>query len=130
VRFGAGIVLGRDSNFMKSEPFFTHILLRREDLGDGKYPLDIPGVGQIETIRFHPQVTIFAGEKGSGKSTLIEAISIAAASTRVSCPNANSHRTSIAIHPFDTWPDSDELSRKLPLLARRVWTNKKGLARN
>ncbi len=63
---------------MTSEPFFTHVRLRREDLDDGKYPLGIPAVGQIESIRFHPQVTMFAGENGSGKSTLIEAIAIAA----------------------------------------------------
>ena len=60
------------------EPFFTHVRLRRQDFVSGVYPINIPAVDQIESIRFHPNVTIFAGENGSGKSTLIEAIAIAA----------------------------------------------------
>ncbi|RYG49218.1 AAA family ATPase [bacterium] len=63
---------------MRKEPFFSHVRLRREELSPGTYPLSIPAVRDIETIRFHPAVTVFAGENGSGKSTLIEALAVAA----------------------------------------------------
>jgi len=63
---------------MRKEPFFTHVRLRREELEAGQYPLSIPAVRDIEKLRFHPGVTVFAGENGSGKSTLVEALAVAA----------------------------------------------------
>jgi predicted ATPase len=63
---------------MREEPFFTHVRLRRDDLDPKRFPLSVPAVAMIDQIRFHPAVTVFAGENGSGKSTLIEAIAIAA----------------------------------------------------
>ena len=41
------------------------------------YPLKIPAVREIEGIEFHPDVTFFVGENGSGKSTVLEAIALA-----------------------------------------------------
>ena len=41
------------------------------------YPLNIPAVREIEGIEFHPDVTFFVGENGSGKSTVLEAIAVA-----------------------------------------------------
>jgi predicted ATPase len=41
------------------------------------YPLDIPAVREIESIDFHPDVTFFVGENGSGKSTVLESIAMA-----------------------------------------------------
>lgn len=63
---------------MRDQPFFSHVRLRRDELDESRYPLAIPAVNQIEKLRFHPAVTVFAGENGSGKSTLIEALAIAA----------------------------------------------------
>lgn len=63
---------------MRSEPFFTHVRIRREELEEEKYPLIIPAVREIGSLRFHPGVTVFAGENGSGKSTIIEALAVAA----------------------------------------------------
>lgn len=42
-----------------------------------RYPFDIPAVRDIDQIRFHPGVTFFVGENGSGKSTVLEAIAMA-----------------------------------------------------
>lgn len=57
------------------------IFLRRVDFDDPEpapgYPYDLRAVQQIETIRFG-QVTILTGDNGTGKSTIIEAIAIAA----------------------------------------------------
>src|SRR5438128_3384601 len=39
-----------------------------------KYPFAIPAVRHLERLEFHPAVTFFSGENGTGKSTLLEAI--------------------------------------------------------
>ena len=41
------------------------------------YPFNIPAVRAIECMQFHPGVTFFVGENGSGKSTVLEAIAVA-----------------------------------------------------
>ena len=63
---------------MRAEPFFERAILRREELDPESYPLTVPAVQEIESLRFSPGVTVLAGENGSGKSTLIEAIAVAA----------------------------------------------------
>lgn len=63
---------------MCAEPFFERTILRREELDPESYPLSVPAVAEIESVRFSPGMTVLAGENGSGKSTLIEAIAVAA----------------------------------------------------
>ena len=41
------------------------------------YPFNIPSVRDLPKIRFHPGVTFFVGENGSGKSTVLEALAVA-----------------------------------------------------
>lgn len=41
------------------------------------HPFDIPAVREIGNIAFHPNVTFFVGENGSGKSTVLEALAVA-----------------------------------------------------
>ena len=49
------------------------------DQGDtGTYPFSIPAIQQIEDIAFSTPVTFFVGENGTGKSTITEAIAVAA----------------------------------------------------
>ena len=42
------------------------------------YPFAIPAIRALRTLDLHPKVTFFVGENGVGKSTLIEAIAVAA----------------------------------------------------
>lgn len=42
-----------------------------------RYPFLIPAVREIDRIDFHPNVTFFVGENGSGKSTILEALAMA-----------------------------------------------------
>ena len=42
------------------------------------YPFSIPAVKNIETLQFDSPVTFLVGENGSGKSTIIEALAVAA----------------------------------------------------
>lgn len=43
---------------------------------DGEFPFTIPAIRQLKRIEFHPAVTFFIGENGTGKSTLIEAMAV------------------------------------------------------
>jgi predicted ATPase len=43
-----------------------------------EHPFDVPVIAQLETLAFTSPVTFFAGENGTGKSTLLEGIAAAA----------------------------------------------------
>ncbi|WP_409298744.1 AAA family ATPase [Peribacillus sp. SCS-26] len=43
-----------------------------------EYPFSLPSVKEMKEISFHPSVTYFVGENGRGKSTLLEALAVAA----------------------------------------------------
>jgi predicted ATPase len=60
-------------------PFIRSITLRRELVESfEQYPYAIPAIRNLSTLHLHPNVTFFVGENGVGKSTLIEAIAVAA----------------------------------------------------
>lgn len=46
--------------------------------GDGGFPFELPVVRSLVSLRFETPVTLFVGENGSGKSTVLEALAIAA----------------------------------------------------
>lgn len=45
---------------------------------DGGYPFDVAAIRTLSHLRFDKPVTLFVGENGTGKSTLLEAIALAA----------------------------------------------------
>ncbi len=45
--------------------------------GDGEWPFTIPAIARFDRRTFHPAVTYFVGENGSGKSTFMEALAAA-----------------------------------------------------
>jgi predicted ATPase len=48
---------------------------RREEANWGRgFPFDVPAVAAVEHLRLEQPVTILAGENGSGKSTVLEAV--------------------------------------------------------
>lgn len=60
------------------KPYLLHASFRPElDLDFDAYPFNIPAVRELGNISFHPNVTFFVGENGSGKSTVLEAIAVA-----------------------------------------------------
>lgn len=74
---GAPGVLKADVSrrLVEARPYLRSIELRR-DLIDREtdFPFSIPAIQHLNTLEFHPDVTFFVGENGTGKSTLIEAI--------------------------------------------------------
>jgi len=59
----------------------THFLLATQfkDIADKRpvtFPFTLPSVQNLEDVDFHPAVTFFVGENGSGKSTVLEALAI------------------------------------------------------
>lgn len=59
--------------------FLRAVTLQREKVDSFEhYPFSIPAVRNLWTLELHPKVTFIIGENGTGKSTLIEAIAVAA----------------------------------------------------
>ncbi len=55
--------------------FLQGARLEREKISNfDQYPFCIPAIRRMDRIEFHPGVTFFIGENGTGKSTLLEAI--------------------------------------------------------
>src|SRR5882724_10567293 len=61
------------------EPFIRSLELDRAWIEDATvYPFSIPSLARFETLELHPRVTFLTGANAAGKSTLIEAIAVAA----------------------------------------------------
>jgi predicted ATPase len=62
----------------RSKPYLLHASIRPDaDVDFEAYPFNIPAVRELGSIDFHPNVTFFVGENGSGKSTVMEGIALA-----------------------------------------------------
>lgn len=62
---------------LSEKPYLIDVSLMREKVTNWQdYPFSIPAIKNMQTIRFHPDVTFFVGENGMGKSTLLEAIAL------------------------------------------------------
>ena len=62
----------------RSAPYLLHASLRPDTIVDFEaFPFCIPAGRELDQIEFHPNVTFFVGENGSGKSTVMEGIAMA-----------------------------------------------------
>jgi predicted ATPase len=65
------------SKLPATEGFLRAITLLRERIENpNAFPFNLGLVRSIDTLEFHPRVTFFVGENGSGKSTVLEAIAL------------------------------------------------------
>jgi predicted ATPase len=59
--------------------FIRAVGLRRDEIPSfAEYPFSIPAIATLDVLPLHPAVTYLVGENGTGKSTLLEAMAIAA----------------------------------------------------
>lgn len=64
---------------MRSDQYFIGMRLKRNNIPSFEdYPFNLPSINTLNELEFHPNVTFFVGENGMGKSTLLEAIAVAA----------------------------------------------------
>ena len=57
----------------------THLRsVSRKNAGGTGFPFDVPVIRALDALTFDSPVTFFVGENGSGKSTMLEAIALAA----------------------------------------------------
>ncbi|ALV08003.1 AAA family ATPase [Roseateles depolymerans] len=60
------------------KPYLLHASFKPDvEFDFDTYPFSVPAVRELENIKFHPNVTFFVGENGSGKSTVMEALAVA-----------------------------------------------------
>lgn len=65
----------RANHLLSARPYLIDITLLRDQVPAwDKYPFSMPVIHDMEILPFHPDVTFFIGENGTGKSTLLEAI--------------------------------------------------------
>lgn len=64
---------------MLAEHFLRSVSLKESaPVAGGQYPFSIAPIRNLGTLEFHPKVTFLVGDNGMGKSTLLEAIAVAA----------------------------------------------------
>jgi len=62
----------------RNKPYLLHASFRPDaEIDFDTYPFNIAAVRDLDRIAFHPNVTFFVGENGSGKSTVMEGLALA-----------------------------------------------------
>jgi predicted ATPase len=61
----------------KIGPYLFDVQLLHERVRSfDEFPFCLPAIRKLQTLAFHPHVTFFVGDNGTGKSTLLEALAV------------------------------------------------------
>ncbi|MFS0783242.1 AAA family ATPase [Bacillus sp. 1P06AnD] len=88
----------------------SSITLSHKKKETSSYPFTIPLIRSLSSLAFSSPVTFFAGENGSGKSTILEALAVAVQSTTIGSQSAAADPTLFHVRPLAerlniTWED-------------------------
>jgi predicted ATPase len=61
-----------------AEPLVRTVVVREDARRPDQWPWTVPVLHSLQRLELHPGVTILVGENGTGKSTLVEGIAVAA----------------------------------------------------
>jgi len=62
---------------LEEKPYLKELQLKRDSISNfDEYPFCVSSIKELDSLVFHPDVTFFVGENGTGKSTLIESIAV------------------------------------------------------
>ncbi|MEK3936622.1 AAA family ATPase [Sporosarcina sp. FSL W7-1349] len=65
--------------FLRNTQYIRSVKLQRDRVPSfHTFPFQLPSIATLDELFLHPYVTFFVGENGMGKSTLLEAIAVAA----------------------------------------------------
>jgi len=96
----------------RTKPYLLHASFRPDiDIDYDSYPFSIPAVRELDCIDFHPNVTFFVGENGSGKSTVMEGLAVSLGFGAEGGTKNVQFRTADSISPLH---DSLRLARGVP----------------
>ncbi len=76
-------------------------LLRERIANPSVYPFSVPAIASLTRLDFHSRVTFFAGENGTGKSTLLEAIAAHIGFGREGGNRDMPHESTDSVHAVD-----------------------------
>lgn len=66
-------------DFLNKYQYVRSVKLQRDRVPSfNAFPFLLPSIARLDELSLHPKVTFFVGENGMGKSTLLEAIAVAA----------------------------------------------------
>ncbi len=61
----------------RTGPYLVYLdLIRKWVPSFDEFPFTVPALNKLERLTFHPKVTFFVGENGSGKSLLLESLAV------------------------------------------------------
>jgi predicted ATPase len=72
-RYGSRVAKRRDRRQFGPGPFVVGLARDPDAWGQG-FPFDLPAMAAVDQVRLDTPVTLLAGENGTGKSTILEAI--------------------------------------------------------
>ena len=96
----------------RTKPYLLHASFRPDaEMDFDSYPFSIPAVRELGNIDFHPNVNLFVGENGAGKSTVLEALAVGLGFGAEGGTKNVQFRTAESVSPLH---DAQRLARGVP----------------